>query len=271
VNARMVAGPIAQAADARQLVPGTVWRWLAVSFAHRRQLREAMELFLIRHGQSTNNALQDWTQRVEDPLLTSSGERQAERTAAHLFAGLHLPPALRNTGRPLLDQLYCSPMIRAMQTAHPISSALGVAPQVWVDVHEIGGVYLDHGERKVGYPGRSRRELAQRFPDYHLPPTLTDEGWWNRDFEEAHEGHARAAAVAQVLRQRAGEDARIAIVSHGDFLSALLQALGGQQPGQGAYFTHRNTGITHIDLTPLASRVYYLNRFDHLDDELLTY
>jgi broad specificity phosphatase PhoE len=46
-----------------------------------------MELFLIRHGESTNNALEDWTQRVEDPLLTERGERQAERTAAHLAAG----------------------------------------------------------------------------------------------------------------------------------------------------------------------------------------
>lgn len=230
-----------------------------------------MELFLIRHGQSTNNALEDWTQRVEDPLLTASGERQAERAATHLSAGLHLTPVLRTARRPLLDQLYCSPMIRAMQTAHPIGRELGIAPQVWVDIHEIGGIYLDHGERRVGYPGRTRGELAQRFPHYHLPPTLTEDGWWNRDFEEAHEGHARAATVAEALRARAAEDARVAIVSHGDFLSALLQALGGQQPGAGAYYVHRNTGITHIEIAPQASRVHYLNRFDHLDDALLTY
>jgi broad specificity phosphatase PhoE len=230
-----------------------------------------MELFLIRHGQSTNNALQDWTQRVDDPLLTDSGERQAERTAAHFSTGLHLPPPLRSAGRPFLDQLYCSPMIRAMQTAHPISRALGIAPRVWVEIHEIGGIYLDDGDRKVGYPGRSRGELAQRFPDYELPKGLTDAGWWNRDFEELHEGHARATAVAQALRARAADDARVAIVSHGDFLSALLQVLGGQPPGEGAYYAHRNTGITHIDLTGQSARVHYLNRFDHLDDGLLTY
>jgi 2,3-bisphosphoglycerate-dependent phosphoglycerate mutase len=230
-----------------------------------------MELFLIRHGQSTNNALEDSTQRVEDPLLTAYGERQSERAAAHLSAGLHLPPPLRNGGKPLIDRLYCSPMIRAMQTAQPISRALGVAPEVWTDICEIGGIYLDHGQRKVGYPGRSRRELSERFPDYALPPQLTDEGWWNRDFEELHEGHARAVDVARRLHQLTDEDTRIAIVSHGDFLSALLHALGGQQPGAGAYFIHRNTGITHVDLTPQGVRVHYLNRHDHLDDELLTY
>ncbi len=230
-----------------------------------------MELFLIRHGQSTNNALGDWAQRVEDPLLTTGGERQAERTAIHLAAGLHLPPDARNAGRPLLDQLYCSPMIRAMQTAHPISRALGIAPHVWLDIHEIGGIYLDHGERKVGYPGRGRRELTQRFPDYRLPSELTEDGWWNRDFEELHEGHSRASVVAQRLHKLADEDGRIAIVSHGDFLSALLQALGGQQPGTGAYFVHRNTGITHVDMTRQGVRVHYLNRHDHLEEALLTY
>jgi len=229
-----------------------------------------MELFLIRHGESTNNALQDWSQRVEDPLLTERGERQAERTAAHLAAGLHLPPTLRN-GRPPLDRLYCSPMIRAMQTSLPIARALGIAPEVWLDIHEIGGIYLDHGERKVGYPGRRRSELSQLFPEYLLPPELSDDGWWNRDFEELHEGHARAATVAARLHELTHDEGRIAIVSHGDFLSALLHALGRQQPDTGAYFVHRNTGITHIDVTPERVLVHYINRHDHLDDDLLTY
>jgi 2,3-bisphosphoglycerate-dependent phosphoglycerate mutase/probable phosphoglycerate mutase len=158
-----------------------------------------------------------------------------------------------------------------MQTAHPIGHALGVVPEVWIHIHEIGGIYLDHGERKVGYPGRTRNELAERFPHYRLPPEVTEQGWWNRDYEQMHEGHARATAVAQALRRRAAEEVRIGIVSHGDFLNALLQAFGGQQPSEGAYYVHRNGGITHIELTPQIARVHYLNRFDHLDDELLTY
>jgi 2,3-bisphosphoglycerate-dependent phosphoglycerate mutase len=231
-----------------------------------------MELFLIRHGQSTNNALDDWTQRVEDPLLTDGGQRQAECAALHLAAGMHLQPTAHAATRPVLDRLYCSPMIRALQTAHPIAKRIGVTPEVWVDIHEVGGIYLDHGERKVGYPGRTRGELARLFPDCILPPELTEQGWWNRDFEELHQGQARAVVVAQALRRRAGEDARIGMVSHGDFLSALLKALGDQHPAEGPYYEHRNTGITHIDLTPQGARVRYLNRVDHLDDEaLITY
>jgi len=230
-----------------------------------------MELFLIRHGQSTNNALTDWTQRVEDPLLTASGERQAQHTAAHVAAGLHLHPTARDAARPVLDQLYCSPMIRAMQTADAIAREVGLAPEVWVDIHEVGGVYLDHGDRKVGYPGRPRRELAHWFPRCILAPELTDDGWWNRDFEEAHVAHDRAVNVARALRERAQTDARVGLVSHGDFLSALLKVLGGLAPDSGIYYEHRNTGITCIDLTPQGARVRYLNRVDHLPEELDTY
>ena len=230
-----------------------------------------MELFLIRHGQSTNNALTDWTQRVEDPLLTASGEQQAQHTALHVAAGLHLHPAARDAARPVLDQLYCSPMIRAMQTADAIARAVGLAPEVWLDIHEVGGIYLDHGDRKVGYPGRARSELAGRFPQCILKPELTERGWWNRDFEEAHVGHHRAVNVARTLRERAATDARVGLVSHGDFLSALLKALGGQPPDSGIYYEHRNTGITCVDLTPQGARVRYLNRVDHLPEELDTY
>jgi 2,3-bisphosphoglycerate-dependent phosphoglycerate mutase len=229
-----------------------------------------MELYLIRHGQSTNNALEDWTRRVEDPLLTECGERQAERVAAHLAAGRHLLSSGRPARRPQLDRLYVSPMIRAMQTAHPIAAALDLAPEVWPDIHEVGGIYLDHGERKVGYPGRTRGELAARFPRYVLPDEIAEDGWWKRDFEETHQGHARAARVAARLQRLAHEDVRVALVSHGDFLSALLHALGRQEPATGAYFAHRNTGVTHVDLTARGVVVHYLNRYDHLDEALLT-
>jgi len=230
-----------------------------------------MELFLIRHGQSTNNALDDWTQRVEDPLLTESGMRQAQHTGAHFAADLHLHPSTRGAARPLLDTLYCSPMIRAMQTAQAIGKSLGVAPEVWTDIHEVGGIYLDHGNHKIGYAGRVRSELKRLFPECVLSDDLTETGWWNRDYEEAHQGHARAATIAQSLRERAAEDKRIGLVTHGDFMSALLRALGGLPSEAPIYYEHRNTGITCIDLTPQGARVRYLNRVHHLPEELDTY
>jgi broad specificity phosphatase PhoE len=204
-------------------------------------------------------------------VLTPAGELQAERTARYLADRRHLHADARDRERPSFDQLYCSPMLRALQTARPIARALGVPYEVWVDIHEIGGIYLDRDGRKVGYAGHTRSQLLERFPECTLPHDLSEQGWWNRDFEEAHEGYTRAAKVARALRARAGEAARIGLVSHGDFLSALLKALGDQDHGNAAYYEHRNTGITHVDLTPLGARVRYLNRVDHLDDTLITY
>ncbi|HLV36213.1 MAG TPA: histidine phosphatase family protein, partial [Spirillospora sp.] len=46
-----------------------------------------MEVYLIRHGQSVNNALGSPAGRSHDPELTEIGFRQAEILAAHLADG----------------------------------------------------------------------------------------------------------------------------------------------------------------------------------------
>ncbi|HTO58928.1 MAG TPA: histidine phosphatase family protein, partial [Pseudomonadales bacterium] len=219
----------------------------------------------IRHGESTNNALPDATNRVADPLLTPAGERQALRVAEHLAALAHLHPTQRN-GAAALDRLYCSAMLRAMQTADAIADRLGLAPELWLDIHEIGGIYLDHGERKVGYPGSTRAELERRFPNCVMAPDVRTDGWWNRPFEDHADGVDRAARVANILRDRANEATRIGLVTHGDFMSELVKALL-DGPGGTTFYEHRNTAITCLELTPGLVRVRYVNRVEHLDDE----
>jgi broad specificity phosphatase PhoE len=221
-----------------------------------------MQLFLIRHGESTNNALTDDSARVADPLLTPLGEHQAERVAAFLESGAHLPVVGRNGAAPL-DRLYCSAMLRAMQTADAIGRRLRLAPELWLDIHEFGGIYLDHGEHKVGYPGSTRDELTTRFPTCVVAPDVRADGWWNRPYEERDAGIERAARVARALRKRAAEPTRVGLVSHGDFLSALLHALITGADGA-VYYEHRNTAVTCVELTPEAVLVRYLNRTDHL-------
>lgn len=234
-----------------------------------------MELFLIRHGESRNNLLEALAggdpapQRHQDPELTEKGERQAACAAEFLAKGGHLGAAERQEGRPFLDQLYCSPMIRALHTAQFMGQALRLLPELWVEIHEVGGIYLDQGDEKVGYPGQKRSQILQRFPGYGLPPQLTEQGWWKGGFEEPHQGQGRAIGVAQILRRRSGERCRIGLVSHGDFMSNLLKALADQLPGPGLYYEHRNTGITRLDFSPEGRVVVkYLDRVDHLPEEL---
>ena len=235
-----------------------------------------MELFIIRHGQSFNNALAEEHagQRHRDPALTETGERQAECVAPFLAAGRHLAPGERAAGGPRFDELYCSPMIRALQTAEPIARELGMAPEVWVDIHEEGGIFLDHGPDGgvVGYPGQTRKEIEERFPGYVLPLEVGEQGWWNHGFEERQWCLGRAIGVASALLERASEDRRIGLVSHGGFIDALLKAFGRQLPGTGLHYSHHNTAVTRIGLAPRGGiTIRYMNRVDHLPKELLTY
>ena len=131
-----------------------------------------MDLFLIRHGESFNNALEDASLRVADPEWTEKGTAQIARVAEFIGAGLHLYPGERDDGRPGLDRLYCSAMIRACHTAQPIGRALGLAPEVWLDIHEIGGNYLDHGGDRGGFDvgiAAAHGQMRRSLPDVRLP------------------------------------------------------------------------------------------------------
>ena len=79
----------------------------------------------------------------------------------------------------------------------------------------------------------------------------------------------RAIAVAADLLARAGEHGRIGLVTHGNFMSLLIQALGNQLPGGRGIYEHDNTAITRIAFEPHNKiLVEYINRTEHLPDGL---
>ena len=233
-----------------------------------------MDIFIIRHGQSYNNALEDVSQRLADPPLTEIGEQQAERVGPYIAAGGHLFPAERD-GRPILDHLYTSAMIRTMQTAQPISKALGLAAEIWVDIHEHGGIYLEHRDERgtVGYPGLGRSALLERFPGYVLPDDFSEDGWWDVDkgAESVHVAHGRAIGVAAALHNRRSENSRIGLVSHGGFIDSLLKALFDLLPSPSLALEHQNTAITRLVFSSDGKiAMEFMNHTEHLPDELLT-
>lgn len=245
-----------------------------------------MELYIIRHGQSANNASSDITLRSNDPPLTDLGKAQAEKLAEWLAQGnIRLPWTdpdtgfTRNDAVPSFnfDHLYCSAMYRAMQTTQPISAALGIQPEVWIDIHESGGIYLEQDGQFIGYPGKTRSEISGEFPHYVLPDRLTDAGWWR--VEDGHEErgafYGRAIRVAGELRRRAHDpyyaDKRIGIVTHGTFIDALLKAFFNMLPSRQMYFMHYNTAMTRLDFRAddvVLTRC--VNRVDHLPSELIS-
>lgn len=233
-------------------------------------------LFLIRHGQSANNALVDQRLRTADPGLTGNGHAQALRVARHLHERADKTD-LRDgrtggTGHGI-ERLHCSAMLRALQTAQPIGAALGLAPQVSMEVHESGGIWLDRedGRGPTGLPGLRRSEFASRFPGFALPCAVGEAGWWNRPMEQPEEMIARAARVAATIRGRLTETSeRVAIVSHGTFLNMLIAHLTFGAPVANVFFGNHNTGVSRLDFAGNRVMLRYLNRIDHLPPELVT-
>ena len=235
-----------------------------------------MELYLIRHGQSLNNAMPDDQLRVPDAPLTDLGREQAQRLGEYLSDGRNRDPWYNpSTGYSQFEHeaswgithLYVSPMARALQTCQPVAAALGLRPEIWLETHEHGGVYQQRPDGVTGFPGRTRAEILAEFADYHLPDAITDAGWWNpeRGHEAMHEAIARAVQVAAELRRRAGSDERILLITHGTFVDTLIKALFAQLPSRSLFYLHYNTGITRIDFVERDRLlVRYLNRTAHL-------
>ena len=229
-----------------------------------------MELYLIRHGQSFNNTLSTAEGRMSDPPLSEVGERQAKLVAEYL----HSSAAKCHYGRESfeegfgLDRLYCSAHLRCLNTATEIGERTGLTPEIWIDVHEEMGIWLE-GERAL--PGLTPAQIRERFPKVKVPGDMGADGWWNRPVESEEEWVARAGRVAHQLRtEMAHLDERIAVVTHGGFTKDLLSALVNGGPMDGDSFSTQNTSIARIDFDLQGFQIRYLNRVEHLPPELVT-
>ncbi len=227
-----------------------------------------MELYLIRHGQSANN--EGILPRVPDPPLTDLGVEQAR------WAG----ESLKDEG---ITRLYCSPMLRTLQTAQMIVDSLDLPPHVFVGLHEWGGIWEAREDgTTVQLPGLNRAGMREVCPNVVLPDDVTDQGWWFHEDWRFHEG-----AVPEVIYQLAHEnglafiahleahhgntDDRVAAVSHGGSGGSLMSAFFGLPPDVGySRFTQNNTGVSKLLFTSERRQLQCLNRISHLPSEAVT-
>jgi 2,3-bisphosphoglycerate-dependent phosphoglycerate mutase len=205
-----------------------------------------MRFVLIRHGQSTNNALWaetgDETGREVDTRLTALGEAQAAALAAYATSP-GLPWALTH--------LYASPMARAVQTAAPLADALDLPLTLSRDLFEVGGPYdlLEGTGEQVAHPGSGSSVIAALSDRVHLPDWLTEDGWWRGEVEREREVYvARADRLIGVLRDTHDPDDVVGLVSHGWFGNVLLGRLLGIEDMNGA-FELANTSISLLEDT----------------------
>ncbi len=223
-----------------------------------------MQVLLIRHGQSANNAQAEHL-RVPDPALTELGIQQAAATAAWL-------------AEISVDHLYCSPFLRALETARPIALTKNLAVRVRADLFEQGGCYSGHepgAER--GEPGLGKSALRQQYPGWHIDESIPETGWWGREFETLAQARQRATQVANWL---AGEAKTLGgmhvLVIHADFKRLLLEAMlqqdrsGALPNGDLAGATLFNTGVSTLAWGSDGWQLHSLNSTQHLPPQLVT-
>ena len=214
-----------------------------------------MDLYLIRHAQSRNNALPA-ALRVEDPPLTELGHVQAQRLAARV-AELQL------------TRLVTSPFRRALQTAEHIRQATGLVPEVRVDLHETGGcVQGVELASMVGCPGMSRAEILAEFPGYQLEPSHDGQGWWrSQPYESEPVARQRAARLlAQTHAEFAAPDHRVAYVMHGDFQLLFLSQFHSLP-----LVLALNASLTRVRVSAGAAELVDFNSVEHMPEHMITW
>jgi len=242
-----------------------------------------MQLYFIRHGQSTNNAV--WDQydknnyleaRSTDPDLTDIGKEQAKRVGAFLaqpYTPSEYDPQNRNGFG--LTHLYTSLMIRAVKTGYAIAQQTGLPLVAMPEVHETNGLFdtefVDGMPVYVGQPGPGRSYFEEHFPELILPQDLTDAGWWNRDKEPRSNYLPRAHSVIDRLIQDHGaENHRVGIVMHGGIFARILTAFFDVQIEK-YWFLMNNCAISRVDVDDEGRVILvYMNRTDFLPADLVT-
>jgi probable phosphoglycerate mutase len=158
---------------------------------------------MVRHGQ-TDASRENRFSGSSDPPLTEVGEAMAE-AFAQAYASMKW------------DAIYTSPMLRARQTAEPLSRLTGVQAIV-----EDGLKEIDYGE----WEGLRQADVKQRWPEAfeHWADDVASRG--TPGGETAFHVAARAMRVVEAIRYRHGEG-NVLIVSHKATLRVITCALLG--------------------------------------------
>jgi broad specificity phosphatase PhoE len=164
-----------------------------------------MELFIIRHGESVTNTSETL---LADGGLTERGRGQAAVMAACMAEAK-------------LDRIFCSPLMRAVETAQPLARATGLPVEVWLDAHEVWT-----GD---GYRGPTMERLTELYPEIRFPGVAVADplGWHCPGGETSQSGFERARLLLGRLREQGGEDGRVALVAHGALNRRLMLAVLG--------------------------------------------
>jgi len=171
-----------------------------------------LNLYLLRHGQTSFSRANAFCGAALNPNLTEEGHLMAEAFAKYY-------------SRTPWQAIFTSPLKRTLETAHPICSATAITPQVRDDLKEIG-----YGK----WEGKTIPEVEEEFHDDYIRWTA-DPAWYPpTEGEPAVSIAHRSLRVVEEI-QRVYEDGNVLIVSHKATIRILLCSLLGIDVGRFRY------------------------------------
>lgn len=198
-----------------------------------------MQLLIIRHGQSDADLLGVHEGRADFPL-TALGEQQAKSLGAYVSE--YFPP----------DIILASPLIRAKRTAETLQSYIGCDLLFESDLMEFNNGVL---------AGLAKEEARVKYP---LPPLGRPIHIRIEQGESELEFRFRAENIYHKIMQDFQSYNRVAIVSHGGFISQFIKAFL-QQPNTSDYaFATGDTGIHLLEVIENKRIIRFMNRQEHL-------
>ena len=218
-----------------------------------------MQLYLIRHAESENNARPGYL-RVEDPPITALGRMQAAQLADW-------------TRTLKIDSLITSPFLRTLQTTRAVVDATKLPVSVWHTVFERGGCYRGYGDNaREGGMGLGRTGILKLIPDATIDESILETGWWGGRERETHENAVeRATKVIHRLQTTFGNNGQhVVAIIHADFKRQLLIQMLAGLADVSAFGPLRNTGITKVDFDGTGWRLDWFNSVSHLPARIIT-
>jgi len=225
-----------------------------------------MLLYLVRHGQSAGSI--PGSHGSPNPDLSEVGKAQAEATGRALL------------GVPV-QAILCSPLTRALQTAHIMAKHVEATVEAWPELAESDPTAWRLPKKKreghftAGWGhgvGLTANQTVRDFPGTKAVGFFGDEHWWVDLWSEGRGRTYRRGrkAIRRLCKRWADAEGAVVLVTHGSFGSVLLSALTESARTDYMRFGQHTCGISLVELTSKGTRLRYLNRVDHLPPELRT-
>ena len=201
-----------------------------------------MKIYLVRHGQSR------WQVERDDgdwnSPLTALGRRQAQHLADWLANGAMID----NGSRVAIQNIYASPLLRAQQTAVPLSQALHLPLATDEHLREADFLVSAH---------LASAETPAQYPPPHTPS----------DTYTAFKNQAQQA-LANLVTTAENSHGDVLAVAHGGLISTILRLATGSHT---VSFWVYNVSLNLIEWKRGRWHLVHLNLWDHLPPTLRTY